>query len=71
VQAAEIAVREARAFDRVDDLVLVAAEQDCVRFVDSDGGEHVAVVAPSVGPIVPASCGAEPEAQRGFTARVV
>ena len=71
VQAAEIAVREAHALDRVDDLVLVAAEEDRVRFVDLRGGEHVAVVTPSVGPVVPASCGVEPEAQHGFTARVV
>jgi len=71
VQAAEIAVRKARALGHVDDLVLVAAEEDRVRFGDSAGGEHVAVVAPSVGPVVPASCGAEPEAQHGFTARVV
>jgi hypothetical protein len=71
VQAAEIAVRETHALDRGDDLVLVAAEDDRVRFRDSAGREHAAVVAPSIGPVVPASCGAEPEPQHGFTARVV
>jgi len=71
VQAAEIAVRKARALGHVDDLVLLAAEEDRVSRSDTAGGEHVAVVAPSVGPVVPASCGAEPEAQHGFTARVV
>jgi len=71
VQAAELAVRTARGLDGVADLELVDADGAIVRFRDAAGEEHVAVVEESVGPTVPASCGADPEPQAGFVARVV
>ena len=71
VQAAELAVRTARGLDGVADLELVEADGATVRFRDAAGREHVAVVEQRVGPTVPASCGAEPEPQAGFVARVV
>ena len=71
VQAAELAVRTARDLDGVTDLELVEADGAIVRFRDAAGREHVAVVEESLGPTVPASCGADPEPQAGFVARVV
>ena len=71
VQAAEVAVRSARKLDGVAELELVDADGAIVRFRDSAGREHVAVVEESVGPTVPASCGADPEPQAGFVARLV
>ena len=71
VQAAELAVRTARGLDGVGDLELVDADGATVRFRAAAGGEHVALVDERVGPTVPASCGADPEPQTGFVARVV
>ena len=71
VQAAELAVRSAEQLVAVDDLGLVAADDTLVRFRSHDGREHAAVVEGRIGPTVPASCGADPEPQAGFTARVV
>jgi hypothetical protein len=71
IQAADIAVRRAFGLEGVDDLDLVAADGDTVRFRDSAGRGHVAVVERRTGPIVPASCGADPEPQAAFSARVV
>jgi hypothetical protein len=70
VQAAELAVRAAERLDTVADLRLVAADDGLVRFRGPDGREHTAVVEERAGPSVPASCGADPEPQVGFTARV-
>jgi hypothetical protein len=70
VQAAEIAVRRAHGLDGIDDLHLVEVDGDTVRFRGSSGREHVAIAEPRLGPVVPASCGAAPEAQVAFTARV-
>jgi hypothetical protein len=71
VQAAELAVRSVEQLVAVDDLGLVAADDTLVRFRSHDGREHAAVVEGRIGPTVPASCGADPEPQAGFTARVV
>jgi hypothetical protein len=71
VQAADIAIREHHGLDGLDDLELVGAEADRVSFRDQSGREHVATVESRVGPVVPASCGADPEPQHGFTGRVV
>jgi hypothetical protein len=71
VQAADIAVRRAVGLDGIDDLHLVRADGDTVRFRDASGREHVTVVEQRSGPVVPASCGADPEPQTGFTARIV
>lgn len=70
VQAADIAVRGAFGLEGIDDLQLVTAEGGTVRFSDTSGREHVATVERHPGPVVPASCGAEPEPQAVFTARV-
>jgi hypothetical protein len=70
-QAADIAIRLEHGLDGLDDLELVGAEGARVRFRDRSGREHDAIVEQRVGPIVPASCGADPEPQLGFTARVV
>jgi hypothetical protein len=69
-QAADIAIRLDAGLDGLDDLELVGSEGERVRFRDRSGREHVAVVERRVGPVVPASCGADPEPQPVFTARV-
>jgi hypothetical protein len=71
VQAAEIAVRRASGLDGLDDVQLVETDGATVRFRDSSGREHVALVEQRAGPLVPASCGAAPEPQVEFTARLV
>ena len=69
VQAAEIAVRRALSLDRIGDLRLLSHEADVVRF--AAGGREAAVRVEEIpGPIVPASCGAEPEQTLGWSARV-
>jgi hypothetical protein len=70
VQAAELALRTELELDAVGDLVLVD-DGETVRFRGPDGREHAALVEERIGPSVPASCGAEPELQVGFSARVV
>jgi hypothetical protein len=70
VQAAELAVRTAERLETVADLRLVDADGGLVRFRGPDGREHAAVVEERMGPSVPASCGADPERQAGFTARI-
>ncbi len=71
VQAAEHAVRRALRLVDVEDLRLVAVDDPVVRFRGRDGSEHAATVEEIAGPVVPASCGAEPEAQRALTARLM
>jgi hypothetical protein len=71
VQAAERAVREELALERLDDLRLVSVDENRVVFVGPDGRVHAAVVDERPGPPVPASCGAAPEPQRLFSARIV
>jgi hypothetical protein len=70
VQAAELAVRAELGLDGIGDLAL-ADDGESVRFRGQDGREHAAIVEERIGPSVPASCGAEPEQQVGFSARVV
>lgn len=70
VQAAEQAVRQATGFDGVDELRLSGVDGSSVRFRSWDGIEHSTVVEELEGPVVPASCGAEPEAQRILRARI-
>lgn len=71
VQAAELAVRTELGLRAIGDLELVADEGGNVRFRGPGGHEHAAIVEERLGPSVPASCGAEPEPQPGFTAYVV
>jgi hypothetical protein len=70
VQAAERAVRESAKLDGVSDLLLAGIEGPLVRFRASDGGEYGAVVEVVEGPTIPASCGADFEPQKVFTARI-
>jgi len=70
-QAAERVVREALGLERVADLHLVGMEGQVVRLRGQDGSEHEASVDEIVGPMVPASCGVEPEPQKSFRARMV
>jgi hypothetical protein len=68
VQAAELATREAHGLDGLGDLRLVDVDAGRVRFRSFDGGEHVVWVEEVVGPLVPASCGAEATPQTAFVA---
>ena len=70
VQAAEHAIRMALGLDGVEDLRLASVEGSVVCFRDRRGNEHQAAVVETTGPVVPASCGAEPEAQRVLEARL-
>jgi len=70
-QAAERVVRETLGLERVADLQLAAIEGQAVRLRGQDGSEYEATVDAIAGPAVPASCGAEPEPQEGFSARIV
>ena len=70
VQAAELALRTELDLDAIGELALVD-DGETVRFKGADGREHAAIVEEHIGPSVPASCGAEPEPQVGFGARVV
>lgn len=69
VQAAEIAVRRALGLDAIGGLRLLAHEAGVVRF-RAGGGEATVRVDEAPGPIVPASCGAEPEPTVVWRARV-
>ncbi len=71
VQAAERAVREAEGLDAIADLRLIGVDGDRVRLRSWDGREHVAEVEEVVGPVVPASCGADAAPQAGFSARLL
>jgi hypothetical protein len=71
VQAADMAVRRALGLPGIDDLHLVGADGGTVRFRDATGREHVAIAERRSGPAVPASCGADPEPQVAYSARVV
>lgn len=68
VQAAEHAIRTAGRIERVSELELAAVEDGLVRFRALDGSERRARVAEVDGPLVPSSCGDEPEPQRAFVA---
>jgi len=71
VQAAEHAIRQRLGLDAVDDLRLSTADGSSVRFLGRNGVEHAATVEEVDGPLVPASCGAEPEPQRTLVARLI
>jgi hypothetical protein len=70
VQAAERAVREREGLDRIADVSFVGADGDALRFRSLDGREYVADVEETLGPAVPASCGAEATPQQAFIARL-
>jgi hypothetical protein len=71
VQAAEYAIRQALGLEDVVDLRLAVAEGPVVRFHDRHGNEHEAMVEETAGPVLPASCGAQAEAQRVFAAQLL
>ncbi|HET7744046.1 MAG TPA: sucrase ferredoxin [Gaiellaceae bacterium] len=71
VQAAERLIREEGGFEGVGDLRLIDASDGTVRFRAWDGSEYAAKVEQISGPAVSASCGAEPEPQRAFAARLL
>jgi len=71
VQAAEHAIRRALGLEDVPDLRLASVDGASVRFRDRRGNEHEATVVETAGPVVPASCGAEAEAQRVLVAHLV
>ncbi|MGH3133478.1 MAG: sucrase ferredoxin [Gaiellaceae bacterium] len=71
VQAAEHAVRTALGLDRIEDVQLAGDEGSLVRLRTGDGSEHAVRVEEAVGPVVPASCGADPVAQAVLSARLV
>jgi hypothetical protein len=70
-RAAEHALRVARGLTRVQDLVLVGADETTARFRDADGRVHEVVVAEADGPSVPSSCGEDPKPQRVLVGTVV
>jgi len=65
VQAAELAVRSVMGCDGLADLQLVSHEGDLVTF-STPVGELVMRVEERQGPVVPASCGADPEPTVGW-----
>ncbi len=69
VQAAEVAVRRARALDRPGAVRLLDVDGRRVRF-DTDAGELRADVEEHPGPVVPASCGDDPAPTTRFEVRV-
>lgn len=71
VQAAEHAVRHAAGLVGADDLRLDAVDGSVVRVRDRLGTVHSVAVEEVEGPVVPASCGASPEPQATFSARVL
>jgi len=70
VQAAERVVRYTAGLERIGDLRLAGVERAIVRFRAWDGTDHAAIVEEVEGPTVPASCGADPEPQTVFSARI-
>ena len=70
VQAAESAVREAAGLRDVRDLVLVADDGARVELGSPDGRRFLVDVDVAPGPVVPASCGVEPESQPVLRARI-
>ena len=70
-QAAERAVREATGLVSLPDVTLVGDDGTHVRFVAADGSEYRASVDPAPGPLVPPSCGAEPELQAHLGAKLL
>ena len=69
VQAAEIAVRAATGLDAITDLRLVEHEGDRVTFA-TPAGERVVRVEQRPGPLVPPSCGTDPEPTSSWLATV-
>lgn len=61
VQAAEVAIRNAHAIDRLDGLRAVEVAADRVVFEIATGVRVEAFVEETPGPVLPKSCGAEPE----------
>jgi hypothetical protein len=71
VQAADIAVRTETGLDQLDDLALVSDDGERVTLVARGGPTYTVAVERVDGPVVPASCGAEPEPQPVLSTRLV
>jgi len=71
VQAAELAVRLAAGLEGVADVSLEGIEDSTVTFRTFGGARYSAAVAHAEGPLVPASCGADPAPQPVLLARVL
>jgi hypothetical protein len=69
-QAAEIAAREALGVTGLFDVSVTSADTGDVRLATEHGEVRVRVV-PEAGPVVPASCGSEPEPTTRYVATVV
>jgi hypothetical protein len=67
VQAAELAVRSVTGCDGLADLQLVAHEGDLVTF-STPAGELTVRVEERAGPVIPVSCGADPEPTAAWAA---
>lgn len=65
-QAAEVAIRRARDLDRLDALRIVAGVDAEWTFALHDGATVTARVTETEGPVLPKSCGAEPEPMTAF-----
>jgi len=70
VQAAELAVRSVTGYDGLADLRLVSHEGDLVMF-STPAGELSARAEERLGPVVPASCGGDPEPTVGWVASLL
>lgn len=70
VQAAEVAARASAGLSNVQDLAFVADDGERVRLATRDGLTFDVAVDEVAGPTVPSSCGAAPEPQTAFTARL-
>ena len=70
MQAADHALRVELGLEELGALRFVGADSSTARFRTADGVEHAVVVEEAEGPTVPASCGADPEPQRTFVARL-
>ncbi len=70
-QAAEHAIRREYGLDALEDLRLSGTDGSVVRFRGRTGVEHAASVEEIEGPLVPASCGVEPERQNALVARLL
>ena len=71
VQAAEHAVREATGLLGLDELRLESNDARRVRFRDVHGHAHEVLVRQRQGPMLPVSCGAQPERQQVFDAAIL
>ena len=71
VQAADLAIRAAAGIDGVDELRLEDSDVSRVRFRSWTGELYEVSVEEELGPLVPSSCGMDPEPQRVLNASIL